>query len=69
MLAPVLVQNEQQLLSSSKGEYRKQCSASAIQNIGDGLHQLCLAFDTRGVCRDTEGRLGDEDIDLDFLRY
>lgn len=68
MLAPVLVKNEQQLLSSSQREHGHENATSTVENGGNGLHKGLFSFKTWNVRGNAVGRLCNEDINLDAFR-
>lgn len=68
MLAPVLVQDEQEFLGAAEGEDGHQHAPAPVEDAGDGLHKGLLALYAGNVGGDAVGRLGDEDVDLDASR-
>jgi hypothetical protein len=69
VLAPVLVENEEQLLGAPKGKHGHENTTAPVQDARDGLHQGLFSLETGHMGRHAIGRFGDQDINLDALGH
>ncbi len=65
VLAPVFVEDEQQLLGAAEGEDGHEDAPATVEHARDGFHEGLLALHARDVGGDAVGGLGDEHVDLD----